>query len=275
MSIFLTVDTELTAWRSGSTLELEEEYLNRVVAKEFVESWNQEKQMALWREVRTSTEVSLETLTQICVLADRVAKRNQAMAADYGKLSEALTAFNESIPLVYTKDSGEIPTISRGVQTVSKHLSTASSLGRDEAQAMDIGFLEDVKLLRDTVASVLELFQRYERFGGDNVPQLEARIEASEQKLKAYRLRTDVKASEIDKISKSIAADKRSIAFQRNRTWLIRETIHDELQLHQRSQYLISRLLRDWSQDNLKYAELQSENWSSMNSDVYDLPLPE
>lgn len=203
-----------------------------------------------------------------------MAKRNQAMAADYSKISGALTAFNESVPLVYTRDSGDIPVITQGVQNVSRYLATASSLARDESQAMDIGFLEDLKLLRDTIGSALELFQRYEKYGGDSVPQLEARIEANEHKLRSFKSRTDIKAGDIDKIEKSIAADKRTIAYQRNRSWLIRETITDELALHQRTQYLISRLIKDWSLDNLKYAELQSENWSSMNGDAHDMPIP-
>lgn len=65
VAIFLTVDTELTAWRNGSTLELEEEYTNRVIADDFVQAWNHEQQMTRWREVRLGTETSLETLTYV------------------------------------------------------------------------------------------------------------------------------------------------------------------------------------------------------------------
>lgn len=211
---------------------------------------------------------------QLCMLADRIAKRNLAMAADYNKISIALSAFNESVPLVYTTESGDIPVLCQGVRTVSKYLSTSSALSRDESQALDIGFLEDVKLLRDTVGSALEMFQRYEKHGGDNIPHLESRIDNNEQKLRLLKTRTDVKAGELDKINKTINADKRSIAYQRNRSWLIRETISDELSLHQQTQYLISRLIKDWSLDNLKYAELHSENWQSMNNEVSEMPIP-
>lgn len=255
-------------------MELEEEYTNRVIAPDFVANWKEDVQMQKWRDVRLGTETSLETLTQLCMLADRLSKRSLAMAADYNKISNALSAFNGSVPLVYTTESGDIPIICQGVRNVSKYLSASSTLARDESQATDIGLLEDLKLLRDTIASALELFQRYEKYGGDNIHQLEARIEANEQKLRMLRNRTDVKAGDLDKITKSITSDKRSIAYQRNRSWLIRETINDELALHQRSQYLISRLVKDWALDNLKYTELHSENWSSMNSEVSDMPLP-
>lgn len=208
------------------------------------------------------------------MLADRIAKRNLAMAADYKKVSGALNAFTETIPLVYTTDSGDIPLISQGLRNVSKFLTTSSTLAQDESQSIDIGCLEDFKLLRDTVTSALELFQRYEKYGGDNIGQLESRIEANEQKLKVLRNRADVKAGDLDKITKNITADKRSIAYQRNRSWLIRETITEELALHQRTQYLISRLVKDWSQDNLKYSELHSENWSSMSNKVSEMPFP-
>lgn len=63
VSIFLTVDTELNTWRSGSALELEEEYTNRVVSSDFVSSWNEKQQMQNWRDTRLGTETALETLT--------------------------------------------------------------------------------------------------------------------------------------------------------------------------------------------------------------------
>lgn len=197
---------------------------------------------------------------------------------DYKKVSAAVTSFKASIPLIYTNSSGDLAGISNGLDTVSKFLSNSSTFAQDESQATDIGFLEDLKLLRDTVGSTLELFQRFDRHNGDiKIQQLENRIQASEQKLKTLKSRTDVKSgSELDKIAKAIKADKRTINFLRNRSWLIREAITEEICLHERTQYIISRLVKDWAVDNLKYSELHSENWAAMNNEVADMPnIPE
>lgn len=303
VSIFLTVDTELNVWRSGTSLELEEEFAHKVISQQFIKNWKEEQEMDRWRSIRLGTETSLETLTyvlqhnlflfygkktnifsfylfyrQLCTLADRIAKRNFALAMDYKKVSAAVTSFKASIPLIYTNSSGDLAGISNGLDTVSRFLSNSSTFAQDESQATDIGFLEDLKLLRDTVGSTLELFQRFDRHNGDiKIQQLENRIQASEQKLKTLKSRTDVKSgSELDKIAKAIKADKRTINFLRNRSWLIREAITEEICLHERTQYIISRLVKDWAVDNLKYSELHSENWAAMNNEVADMPnIPE
>jgi hypothetical protein len=36
---------------------------------------------------------------------------------------------------------------------------------------------------------------------------------------------------------------------------------------------LTHRTLREWSLDNVKYAELHSDNWTALNNAVSELPL--
>lgn len=83
----------------------------------------------------------------------------------------------------------------------------------------------------------------------------------------------NVRATERERLRKSIEADKRTIEFQ-NRSWLIRQTITEELQLHQRTQYLITKLLKDWTSDGTKFSEIVSENWNMLSREVVlDTPL--
>lgn len=68
VSIFLTVDTELTSWRSGTSLELEEEFTHKTISQQFIKNWNEEKEMSRWRSIRLGAETSLETLTYVIQL---------------------------------------------------------------------------------------------------------------------------------------------------------------------------------------------------------------
>lgn len=55
----------------------------------------------------------------------------------------------------------------------------------------------------------------------------------------------------------------------------IKECIRDELLFFQQSQYHISRLHQDWSQERVKYAELQADNWRGLSEEVEGMPLGE
>lgn len=278
VAVFLSVETELSVWRSsGSALELHEEYHNRIISTDFVSSWDEQARMEHWRDVKHAAEAARDTLTQLCILADRISRRNTAMALDYGKVSSVLTAFNQSIPLLYKggdqETAGDLPIIGETVRNVSNYLTTSSSLLLDEGASLDSGLLEDVKVLRDTVLAVLEIFLRYERIGGDTIAQLERRIQQSESRLNGSN-GNDARASERDKLVKSIDADKRTIKYQKNRSWLIRQTITEELDLHQRTQYLIAKLLSDWSNSAVKFSESHADNWAALTRDiVIELPL--
>jgi sorting nexin-8 len=68
VSIFLTVDTELTSWRSGTSLELEEEFTHKIISQQFIKNWKEEQEMNRWRSIRLGTETALETLTYVIQL---------------------------------------------------------------------------------------------------------------------------------------------------------------------------------------------------------------
>lgn len=60
---------------------------------------------------------------------------------------------------------------------------------------------------------------------------------------------------------------------QHARGVFIKECIRDELVYFQQTQYHISRLHQDWSQERVKYSELQADNWRSLGDQVEGMPL--
>lgn len=59
---------------------------------------------------------------------------------------------------------------------------------------------------------------------------------------------------------------------QHARGVFIKECIRDELSFFQQSQYQISKLHQDWSQERVKYAELQADNWRALSDQVENMP---
>lgn len=62
---------------------------------------------------------------------------------------------------------------------------------------------------------------------------------------------------------------------QHARGVFIKECIRDELVQFQRSQYLIGRLHQDWSQERVKYSELQADNWRTLSEELEGMPTGE
>lgn len=66
--------------------------------------------------------------------------------------------------------------------------------------------------------------------------------------------------------------DKESIVYQHARGVFIRQCLQEEMGHFHQSQYHISRLHQDWSQERVKYSELQADNWRSLSDEVEVMP---
>ena len=227
--------------------------------------------------VRAGVRRSTEIYINLCTLLERLAKRNEGLAADNLRFSLALQSLSESSADTYAIDTNDVPLLNEGINATAKHLSTSQSLLEDEARAWDEGVLEDLKRQRDCLVGMRDLFDRRDRYARDNIPQLERRIEQSENKLQALRQKPpgQVKPGEIEKVESSIIGDKESIVQQHARGVFIKECVRDECITFQQSQYVVSRLHQDWSQERVKYAELQASNWRGLVEEVESMPLGE
>jgi sorting nexin-8 len=120
-------------------------------------------------------------------------------------LSLSLQSLTDATHDTYATDPGDVPLLNAGLQSTSKHLSNSQALLEDEARAWDTGILEDLKRQRDTLVSMRDMFDRRDRYDTDNIPSLERRIQANENKLAALRAKTDgVKPGEIEKVTDAI-----------------------------------------------------------------------
>ncbi|PQE05524.1 Sorting nexin mvp1 protein [Rutstroemia sp. NJR-2017a BBW] len=211
----------------------------------------------------------------MCTLVDRLAKRNEGLAADSLRIALSLQSLTDASQDTYAIDTNEVPLLNEGLHATAKHLSNSQSLLEDEAKAWDQGVLEDLKRQRDALVSMRDLFDRRDRYDKDNIPYLERRIENNEAKLQAIRAKPEglVKPGEMEKVTESIIRDKESIVAQHARGIFIKECIRDELSFFQSTQYHISRLNQDWAQERVKYSELQADNWKQLQEELESMPM--
>ena len=168
--------------------------------------------------VRDGVRRSAETYIGLANLLERLAKRNQGIAADSLRFSQTLRALTEESTATYATDTNDVPLLNEGIKATAKHLETNHSLLEDEVRAWDEGVLEDLKRQRDCLVSVREMFDRRDRYARDNIPQLERRIESNQTKLANLRSKPEgaVKPGELEKVEQSILNVSPNFCFMKN-----------------------------------------------------------
>ena len=231
----------------------------------------------LFEQVRAGVKRSAEVYINLCVLLERLVKRNEGLAADTNKFSLALQSLTENSSDTYAIDTNDVPLLNDGIGAVSKHFSNTQTLLEDEGRAWEHGTLEDLKTIRDSMVSMRDMFDRRDRYAKDTIPQLERRIDTSTAKLQQLRAKPagTIKPGEVEKVESSIISDKESIVQQHARGVFIKECVRDEIVTFQTSIHSISHFHQEWAQERVKYAELQASNWKQLVDSVESMPTGE
>ena len=199
---------ELAVWRKQATISVQEEFTGKVLPPGLEDSLPTNLSET-FDTVRAGVRQASESYIGLCNLMERLAKRNQGLAADYQRFSQALLALTESSSSTYATDTNDVPLLNEGISSTAKHLTTSQSLLEDESRAWDEGVLEDLKKQRDTLVSVRDMFDRRDRYAKDNIPYLERRIESNENKLAGLMRRPQgavVKPGEQEKLEQAVRA---------------------------------------------------------------------
>jgi sorting nexin-8 len=201
-------------WRKQATISVQEEFVGKALPPGLEDSLSPNL-LETFDTVRSGVRRSSETYIGLCNLLERLTKRNQGIAADSLRFSQALRSLTEDTAHSYATDTNDVPLLNEGIKATAKHLETSHSILEDEARAWDEGVLEDLKRQRDCLVSIREMFDRRDRFAKDNIPQLERRIESNETKLANLRTKPEgtVKPGELEKLEQAILSVR--ILFQK------------------------------------------------------------
>ena len=160
----------------------------------------------LFDTVRSGVRRSAETYITLCNMMERLARRNEGMAAEFARFSTALSGLTECSQETYAVDTNDVPLLNEGLNSTARHLDQSRQLLDDEAKGWEDGVLEDLKRQRDTLVSVRDMFDRRDRYAKDNIPHLEKRIASNETKLQNIRNKPAeaIKPGEAEKVEDAI-----------------------------------------------------------------------
>lgn len=185
---------------------MQEEFVGRTLPPSLEDSLPQDLQDT-FDTVRSGVRRSADLYINLCNLVERLCKRKEAIASEYGRFGLNLTSLTETTNDTFAVDTNDVPLLNEGVKATAKHLGTSQNLLEDEARAWDEGVLEDLKSVRDALVSLRDLFDRRDRLARDNIPQLEQRIMKNEGKLQGIKAKGDAaKPGEAEKVEGSIVS---------------------------------------------------------------------
>lgn len=192
-------------WRKQATISVQDEFTDRALPPGLEDSLPSTLE-DLFARTRAGVRRSAEMYINICLIMDRLVKRNEGVAADHARVAMSIDSLTEVSADTYASDTNEVALLNDGLAAMSKHLRTCQSLMEDESRGWDEGVLEDLKRQRDALVSLRETFERRERLDKDNIPYLERRIQTNETKLASLRAKPEalVKPGEVEKVAEAI-----------------------------------------------------------------------
>lgn len=193
-------------WRKQATITVQEEFVGKSLPPSLEDTLPPSLE-ELFSTVRSGVRRSTDIYIALCTLIERVIKRKEGLAGEYGRLSLAIQTVVETSEDTYRIDTNDIPMLNEGINASAKHIATGQTLLEDECRGWDEGVLEDFKRQRDGLVSMRDMFDRKDKLSKDNIPQLERRIQANESKLGGVRAKPDhlKKPGEAEKLDDAIA----------------------------------------------------------------------
>lgn len=270
---FLTVPTDLSGWRKQANYDTSEEFTDKRITQAFMKMWQKELSEQ-WNEADASIEKSIELWVKITIVVERYERRIKQIAHERSILGLLIDDFSQVIPNLYpVEQNSNILDINNHFSIINKHLKKTMDHSSAESKESSENLVPKFRMFIDILLCLRGLFERYRLMAGNNVPQLQRRVEINTERLEAMKDKPDVSGAEYDKIRLIIQRDKKSINEELNRAWLIRECILEEFTIFQETQFMISRAFQEWSKLNSNYAGLNVNEWEGLTEILMEMPL--
>ncbi|KDE02993.1 hypothetical protein MVLG_06493 [Microbotryum lychnidis-dioicae p1A1 Lamole] len=260
--IFHNEQSELSAWRKSNPISLEEESTSRILTSEEEMSVPSDLEERL-TNLRARIIPLVEHWTRVTTTIDRIAHRRQNQAAEYERMTEALSGAVECErtgwrPVECENVEADVDKVARGLRAVAGRMRQ----GADEQLETTV---EELKRHRELYVNMKELFTRYVHLSADTVDKLKRRVETNMKKLEVLRdAATPLAPAEFDKLSHSISTDQRSIELLLRRRSFVRWCMWQEVLWMFRSTSLLSTATRVWVTHEVARAEHLRIRWEEL-----------
>ncbi|CAG8548956.1 20896_t:CDS:10 [Cetraspora pellucida] len=244
VEMFLKEQIEIAVWRRTNSPDLEEEYLKRKITPEMERRIPEDLDKRLEKVVKKLDD-TVEHYRNMCNIMERIARRQEGMAIDYMRYHLALNSLIEKEKGCYIEDCYNCSQVVQGLEHVSNHFQTTSTIMENASAATLESVLENLKRQRDLLVSFRETFERKERLSIDTIDSINTRIISQEARIASLSSGDQ----EAEKLKTSIQKDKEEIEHQR------------------------MRKIFNFVNDQIKYSQQLYENWKSLSPKVYEMPI--
>lgn len=275
---FLTVPTDISNWRKQTkdNYDTSDEFMDKRIEGSFMKLWSKNISEQ-WNDVANNILKIIDTWHKITMVIQRHERRLNQIRQENLLLNDLIDDFTQMTPILYpieniTNDE-TLPQINNDLSIVRNHLKDVNSLNIREMDDNIDHIIPRLKNFIDMLISLKDLFERYKIMATNNIPQLQRHVQLDLEKLESMKGKPDASGIEYDKIKTQIHRDRRSIAKQLNRAWLIRKCILHEYTIFQETQFMISDLFKKWVQVNSNYTELNMNQLEKLASQIADMPV--
>ncbi len=163
----------------------------------------------VFKTSKSGLEESAVIYIRLCELVKRLAIKEQELAIEHGNLDSQLMSLSGHSHATYAIDPKDVNSLNKGIEATAFHAGRSKELMIDESRTLHHDVLEDLKTQRDALVSMIEMFQRHDRFEGEKEETIQRReksIRKNEAKLAKLREKPAemVSPGEIEKITESI-----------------------------------------------------------------------
>ncbi|KAG7860478.1 hypothetical protein KL939_001964 [Ogataea angusta] len=237
--------------------------------------------------INSSLSTFADIWSKLCILVERMEKRELALSQDHQRFSYYLGQFtsnsgnlygveNMAISEVQPEESQNLSIINTILKQVMKYFSTTKQLKDDELTTLSSDTVENFRKLQDYLASLHFLIERLGNFKNASEKQIHVllnRIMKTNERLFQIKIKSDIRGSEVDKLVKLLTESVEELNKLLSYIILVKSTFFTEFKLFQRTKYLVSETFQDWFLEKVKYGELQQDSLQRVFNDLQDMPL--
>ncbi|KAH3665543.1 hypothetical protein OGAPHI_003729 [Ogataea philodendri] len=224
---------------------------------------------------------------KLCILVERIEKRELALSMDHQRFSLYLGQFVNNSGNLYgvenlvgseeqPEDSQNLSIINTILKQVIKYFTNTKQLKDDELSTLSSDTLENFRKLQDYLASLHFLIERLGSFKSTSEKQIHTllnRITKTNERLFQIKIKSDIRGSEVDKLVTVLTDSSDSLSSLLSRIILVKSAFLNEFKLFQKTKYLVSETFQDWFVERVKYGELQQDALQRVFNDLQDMPL--
>ncbi|KAI8368548.1 hypothetical protein BD560DRAFT_399071 [Blakeslea trispora] len=272
--IFLTEQTEFSAWRRAKSPDLNEEFIRANPQTDELEAFIPKDLDAQVTTIQKRLPKSIEKYDTLCSIMERNIRLNQARAVEMKKYNDTLKKLGQIEHACFSSECQACNQVVQGYGNVGNYMEQDSALIETEISSTTTGVLESLKRHRNISISFLEMLDRKSKLDANQINSLSRKISANTAKVNQNRGVPGLEF-EVERLDLVIKSDTEKLIHQQRRDTYIRYCLASELSYLHKQQAFVSLLYQNFVHEQLQHARKTVDNWKALEALLYDLPKPE